>query len=92
MNDKLNKQTQEQQQMAANDERTRQMMTAHKNQLRNQEQESPDRAKPKAKSEPKPNPISTLDIVESPAVNEAQKKTNVTDFTPKKPISNTKFF
>ena len=37
MNDKLNKQTQEQQQMAANDERTRQMITAHKNQLRNQE-------------------------------------------------------
>ena len=40
--------------MAANDERTRQRITAHKNQLRNQEKEqgSPDRAKPKAKSEP----------------------------------------
>ena len=40
--------------MAANDERTGQMITARKNQLRNQEkeQESPQRAKPKAKSEP----------------------------------------
>ena len=46
--------------MAENDERldarTRQMITARKNQLRNQakEQESPGRAKPKAKTEPKP--------------------------------------
>ena len=55
---KLNKQSQERQQMAANGERTRQRITAL-NELRNQEkeQDSPDRAKPKAKSEPKPNPI-----------------------------------
>ena len=53
---KLNKQSQEIQQMAPNDERTRQMITARKNQLRNQgkEQETPKRANPKAKSEPKP--------------------------------------
>ena len=56
---RLNKQSQELQQMAENDERLdarpRQMITARKNQLRNQakEQESPERAKPKAKSEPK---------------------------------------
>ena len=51
---KLNKQSQEIQQMASNDERTRQMITARKNQLRNQEkeQETPKRANPKAKSEP----------------------------------------
>ena len=55
---RLNKQSHELQQMAANDgrldERTRQMITARKNKLRNQakEQESPERAKPKAKSEP----------------------------------------
>ena len=62
---KLNKQSQERQQMAANDERTRQRITAHKNQLRNQdkEQDSPDRAKPKAKSQP--SKFQTLDNVES---------------------------
>ena len=55
---RLNKQSHELQQMAGNDERldarTRQMITARKNQLRNQakEQESSERAKPKAKSEP----------------------------------------
>ena len=55
---RLNKESQELHQMAANDERLdarpRQMITARKNQLRNQakEQESPQRAKPKAKSEP----------------------------------------
>ena len=55
---RLNKQSQELQQMAENgerlDARARQMITARKNQLRNQakEQESPERAKPKAKSEP----------------------------------------
>ena len=49
--------------MAENDarlgERTRQMITARKNRLRNQatEQESPERAKPKAKSEPRPTSI-----------------------------------
>ena len=77
---RLNKQNQERQQMAANNERTRQRITAHKNQLRNKEQEkdSPDRAKPKAKSEPplagdrrgppcKFQTISPLDNVESPA-------------------------
>ena len=36
---KLNKQNQEIQQMASNDERTRQMITDRKNQLRNQEKE-----------------------------------------------------
>ena len=56
---RLNKQNQELQQMAENDERldarSRQMITARKNRLRNQakEQESPERAKPKTKSEPK---------------------------------------
>ena len=56
--------------MYANDERTRQMTTARKNKLRNleKEQDSPDRAKPKARSEPEPNPIST------PPVNDAPKK------------------
>ena len=60
---RLNKQNHELQQMAENDERldarTRQMITARKNQLRNQakEQESPERAKPKAKSEPQPTSI-----------------------------------
>ena len=51
---KLNIQSQEIQQMASNDEGTRQMITARKNQLRNQEkeQETPKRANPKAKSEP----------------------------------------
>ena len=55
-----NKQSHELQQMAENDEkldaRTRQMITACKNQLRNQakKQESPGRAKPKAKTEPNP--------------------------------------
>ena len=40
--------------MASNDERTRQMITARRTQLRNQEkeQETPIRANPKAKSEP----------------------------------------
>ena len=40
--------------MASNDERTRQMITARENQLRNQEkeQETQKRANPKAKSEP----------------------------------------
>ena len=78
---RLNKQSQERQQMAANDERTRQRITAHKNKIRNQEKEQdpPDRAKPTAKSEPllagnrrgppfKFQTISTLDNVESPAV------------------------
>ena len=56
---RLNKQNQGLQQMAENDERldaiSRQMITARKNQLRNQakEQESPERAKSKARSEPK---------------------------------------
>ena len=66
---RLNKQSRELQQMAANDERlderTRQMITARKNKLRNQakEQESPERAKPKARSEPQPT-----SNVEKPAV------------------------
>ena len=57
---RLNKQSQELQQMAENDERldarTRQMITARRNQLRNQakDQDSPGRAKPKAKTEPFP--------------------------------------
>ena len=76
MNDKPNEQTQEQQQMAADDERTRQMVTARKNQLRNQEkeQESSDRAKPKGKTELEPNTIP------APPVNDAPKKTNVIVF------------
>ena len=51
---KLDKQSQELQQMAANGERTRQRITAHKNQLIHQEkeQDSPERAKPKTKGEP----------------------------------------
>ena len=66
---RLNKQSHELQQMAENDERldarTRQMITACKHQLRHKakEQESPDRAKPKAKIKPKP-PTN----VENPAV------------------------
>ena len=66
---RLNKQNHELQQMAENDERldaiTKQRITARKNQLRNQakKQESPGRAKPKAKTEP--NPTSN---VENPAV------------------------
>ena len=65
----LNKQSKELQHMAANDERlngrTRQMITARTNQLRNQakEQESPNRAKPKANSEPQ-----AASNVETPAV------------------------
>ena len=49
----LIKQSQEIQQMASNDERTRQMITARKTQRRNQDkdQETPKRANPKAKSE-----------------------------------------
>ena len=76
---KLNKQTQEQQQMANQEERTKQRITAHKNQLRNQakKQDSPDRAKPKAKTEPKPNPIlkitEPLEMV-TPPVNDAPQK------------------
>ena len=60
---RLNKQSHEIQQMADNDERlterTRQMITARENKLGNQakEQESPDRAKPKAKSELQPTSI-----------------------------------
>ena len=71
MNNKLNKQTQEQQHMAANDERTRHIITARKNKLRNQEkeQDSPDRAKPKAKSDPKPIP--------TPPVNDAPQTTHM---------------
>ena len=71
---RLNKESQEIQQMAENDERldarSRQMITARKNQLRNQakEQESPQRAKPKAKSEPNPK-----SIVENPAVEDEGK-------------------
>ena len=64
----LNKQSQEQQQMAAQDERAKQRINAHKNKLRNQEQEkdSPERAKPKAESEPQPPFKSqTRDNVES---------------------------
>ena len=66
---RLNKQSQELHHMAENDERldarTRQMISARKDQLRNQakEQESPGRAKPKAKTEPKPTTN-----VENPAV------------------------
>ena len=67
--------------MSANDERTEQNINTHKNQLRNQEKDSPERAKPKAKNEPKPNPI--LKITEppetvTPPVNDAPKQTNVT--------------
>ena len=57
---RLNKQSQELQQIAENgerlDARPRQMITARKHQLRNQakEQESPVQAKPKAKTEPNP--------------------------------------
>ena len=57
---RLNKQNQELQQMAKSgerlDARSRQMITARKHQRRNQakEQESPVRAKPKAKTEPNP--------------------------------------
>ena len=60
---KLNKENQEQRQMAENDERlgarSRQVITARKNQPGNQakEQETPQRAQPKAKSEPNPKPI-----------------------------------
>ena len=55
---RVNKQSQELQQMAENDEqldaRSRQLITARKNKLTHQakEQESPGRAKPKAKNEP----------------------------------------
>ena len=65
----LHKQSQELQQIAENDEildaRTRQMITARRNQLRNQakDQESPERAKPKTKIETKPTTN-----VENPAV------------------------
>ena len=49
--------------MAPNDERSRQTITTLKNQLRNQEkeQETPKRANPKAKSEPKPTTIAVED-------------------------------
>ena len=66
---RLNKQNQELQQMAENDERldarTRQLITARRNQRRNQAkyQESPERAKPNTKIEPKPTTN-----VENPAV------------------------
>ena len=72
---KLNKQSQELQQMAAKDERTRQRITAHKNQLRNQEkeQDSPERAKPKAKSEP--FKFKAIDNVESGIKDKPNQKT-----------------
>ena len=59
----LNKQNQEIQQMASNDERSRQTITTLKNQIGNQEkeQETPKRANPKAKSEPKPTTIAVED-------------------------------
>ena len=63
---KLNKQNQEQQQMAANDERTKPRINAQRNKIRNQENvsSSPGRAKPKTKSEP--NPIfNTIGDIES---------------------------
>ena len=52
---KLNKQNQETQQMASNDERSRQTATTLRNQIRNQEkeEETPKRANPKANIEPK---------------------------------------
>ena len=59
----LNKQSQEMQQMASNDERSRQTITTLKNQSRNQEkeQETPKRANPKTKTEPKPTTIAVED-------------------------------
>ena len=73
---KLNKQSQEQQQMAAQDERIKQRINAQKK-SRNQEQEkqSPDRAKPKAKSEPNPIFKTTEPLVMvTPPVNDAPEK------------------
>ena len=72
---KLNKRSQELQQMAANGERTRRRITAHKNQLRNQgkEQYLSDRAKRKAKSEP--FKFKTTDNVESGIKNKPNQKT-----------------
>ena len=66
--------------MAANGERTKQRITAHKNKLRNneKEQDSPDRAKPKAKSAPNPifkitDPLVMVTLLMMP------QKTHVTD-------------
>ena len=80
---KLKKQSQARQQMAANGERTRQRIAAHKNQLRNheKEQDSPYRAKPKAKSEP--FKFKTIDNVERGIKDtQNQKKTAVNDDDP----------
>ena len=72
---KHNKQSQERQQMAANGERTRQRIIAHRNQVGNQEkeQDSPDRAKPKAKSEP--FKFKAIDNVESGIKDKPNQKT-----------------
>ena len=64
----LNEQHQKQQQMAAQGEMIKQRINAHRNMLRNQEQEKelPKRAKPKAKSELQPPfKFQTIDHVES---------------------------
>ena len=60
---KLNKQSQEIQQMASNGERSRQTITILRNQIRNQEkeQDTPKRANPKAKIEPKPTTFAVED-------------------------------
>ena len=82
---KLNKQNQEQQQMAAQDERTKQRINAQRSKLRNQEQEkqSPERAKPKAKSEPNPIFKITEPLVMVTPLLMMPEQTHVTDFVQK---------
>ena len=83
---KLNKQSQEIQQMAANDERSRQTITALRNQIRNQEkeQEPPKRANPKAKIEPKPK-TTAIEDDDNPEANHPPKGKRG------RPSNNTKF-
>ena len=91
---RLNNQNQELQQMVENDERlgarTRQMITARRNQLRNQakDQESPERAKPKATTEPKSTTNIEIPAVEddgSPEENHTPKRKR------ERPSNNPKF-
>ena len=83
---KFSKQNQEIQQMAANDERSRQTITALRNQIRNKEkeQESPKRANPKAKTEPKPKTTAVEDD-DNPEANHPPKGKRG------RPSNNTKF-
>ena len=83
---KFSKQNQEIQQMAANDERSRQTITALRNQIRNQEkeQEPPKRANPKAKIEPKPK-TTAIEDDDNPEANHPPKGKRG------RPSNNTKF-